>query len=88
MPRRVLREGLTSDIRGLWRTQPVSCCNSKGQGFGDQAQRIHLGVIPEMFQPLPVRLNHALDADTVHAGDSRMGTLQEVELLTGEEKES
>lgn len=46
------------------------------------AERIHLGVILEMFQPLPVRLDHALNADTV-LGDSRMGALQEVELLTG-----
>lgn len=36
-----------------------------------------------MFQPLPVRLDHALNADTVRLGDSRVGTLQEVELLAG-----
>lgn len=36
-----------------------------------------------MFQPLPVRLDHALNADTVRLGDARVGTLQEVELLAG-----
>lgn len=36
-----------------------------------------------MFQPLPVRLDHALNADAVGLRDSRVGTLQEVELLAG-----
>lgn len=36
-----------------------------------------------MFQPLPVRLDHALNVDTVRLGDSRVGALQEVELLAG-----
>lgn len=36
-----------------------------------------------MFQPLPVGLDHALNADTVRLGDSRVGALQEVELLAG-----
>ena len=47
------------------------------------AKRIHLGVVPEMFQPLAVRLDHALNADTVGLGDPGVGALQEVELLTG-----
>lgn len=36
-----------------------------------------------MFQPLPVGLDHALNAGTVGLGDSRVGALQEVELLAG-----
>lgn len=72
--------------RGQWRSSASQLLPQEGTRAWGPARRIHLGVVPEMFQPLPVRLDHALNADTVRLGDSGVGALQEVELLTGRER--
>lgn len=82
------RKGLRSNRmfprhhRGWWRSSASQLQPQGGTRAWGPARRIHLGVVPEMFQPLPVRLDHALNADTVRLGDSGVGALQEVELLT------
>jgi hypothetical protein len=64
-------------------SRPVKLLSPGGTKAWGPAKRIHLGVVPEMFQPLPVGIDQALNADTIRPGDSRVGALQEVELLTG-----
>lgn len=89
MSRWVLRKGLWADgaflrhYKSLLWISALQLLQEAGAKALGPAKRIHLGVILDMFQPLPVGLDHALNADTVHLGGLRMGALQEVELLTG-----